>query len=339
MTLLRPPYLVKMRYAFQDADTLYIAMPFLPGGDLRYYLTTKGAMNEETTRFYAAEMVLALEDMHKNNVVYRDLKVDNMLFDENGHIMFSDFGLAVVLEEKDDYTVRGSAGTPGYLAPEILKHEAYGMAVDRYSLGVTLYELLEKRRPYDTKRDAMQGATAKFHTNVSDECKSLIRGLLNKNPAERLGSGPDGFDEIKKHPWFASVDWEKAYRRETDAPFKPDTERANCSADFELEDQFFACADDTAPPLSDEQQELFKGFEWNTEIEKPAAAEAADGEAGESTAATAATAKVADGGDEKAAAPAEGEAKDGASASQSASPEKVALTDAGKTAQPAATEA
>jgi len=208
---------------------------------------------------------MGLEELHSLNVVYRDLKPDNLLLDSEGHLRISDFGLAVILKKDNDYKVSGGAGTPGYQAPEVLKRLKYGISADYWSLGITLYECLERQRPFHSDEEVLSFQKVAFHHKVSAEAKSLIRGLLNPDPEKRLGCGPGGVDEIKKHPFFQDItDWTAVHDRKQTPPFLPDLDRANCLADHELQDQFFA--EKKEAPLTPEQQKAFEGYEFNVEI-------------------------------------------------------------------------
>jgi len=263
MAQLKSPFLVNLLFAFQDETDLFLIMPFMQGGDLRYFLTQKGRMLEEACRFYAAEVIMGLEELHSLNVVYRDLKPDNLLLDSEGHLRISDFGLAVILKKENDYKVSGGAGTPGYQAPEVLKRLKYGISADYWSLGITLYECLERQRPFHSDEEVLSFQKVAFHHKVSPEAKSLIRGLLSSDPEKRLGCTAGGIDEIKKHPFFKDIDWTAVHDRKLQPPFQPDLDRANCLADHELQDQFFA--EKKEPPLTAEQQKAFEGYEFNTE--------------------------------------------------------------------------
>jgi len=266
-------FLVGAEHCFQNEEELFLVMPFCQGGDLRYYLNTQGRMDEPTMKFYAIELVLGLEELEKLNIVYRDLKPDNVLLDANGHLKISDFGLAVQLDKRNNYACHGSAGTPGYLAPEVQSGRQYGHSADIYSLGCTLYEFLEKRRPYGSNGD--QKKPVHFTAKTSEHCRDMIRRMLSYKVSDRIGCGVKGIEEVKEHPFFEGVDWEKHAKLDSKPPFMPDTERANCSANFELEDQFFG--DVKAPKLTPEQQKLFEGFEYNVAVDKVGGEEAEAG--------------------------------------------------------------
>ena len=150
MSLVFSPFLCRLRYAFESDTELFLVMPFLQGGDLRFHLKERGRMSEQTARFYSAQMVLGLEELHRKNIVYRDLKPENVLLDEQGHLRITDFGLACLLEKRERNRTRGQAGTRGYMAPETISLTGYGLSVDYFSLGVMMFELLHGQRPWKT---------------------------------------------------------------------------------------------------------------------------------------------------------------------------------------------
>jgi len=199
--------------------------------------------------------------------VYRDLKPDNVLLDSEGHLRISDFGLAVILKKEDGYKVNGGAGTPGYQAPEVLQRQNYGVSADIWSLGITIFELLERTRPFHTNEEVLTETRIKFEPERSAESKDFIRRLLMKDPEKRLGCGPRGIAEIKEQAWFTGLDWVKMNQRNIKPPFQPELDRANCSADFELQDQFFS--EKKEPDLSEAQQANFIGYEFNVNFRTP----------------------------------------------------------------------
>ena len=188
MSIVRSPFLCHLRYAFESDTELFLVMPFLQGGDLRFHLKERGRMREETAKFYAAQIVLGLEELHRHWIVYRDLKPENVLLDAKGNIQITDFGLAFMLRDDDKRRTRGQAGTRGYMAPETMGVRGYGLSVDYFSLGVMLYELLHGVRPWkniDTSM-AMMGlegeidplAAVRNHKNEGErERDEAVRGL------------------------------------------------------------------------------------------------------------------------------------------------------------------
>ena len=179
----------------------------------------------EKTKFYVIELILALDSLHKNNMVYRDLKPENILLDSKGHIKLTDFGLSKILEDGEDkaYTL---CGTPQYLAPEVLLRKGYDKAVDWWSLGCIMYEMLTGKLPFPFKRGVKLSIKTyekkiNFPSKITENAKDLIQKLLVVNPNDRLGSGTDGSESIKKHPFFEEVDWDSAFEKQLDPPFVP----------------------------------------------------------------------------------------------------------------------
>ena len=219
MVKINCPFIVNIKSAFQDIAKLYIVSEFMQGGDMFYHMHDGKIIifNNDKTRFYIMELVLALEFLHKNNMVYRDLKPENILLDAKGHIKLTDFGLSKILETESDkaFTI---CGTPQYLAPEILQKKGYNKAVDWWSLGCVMYEMLTGKIPFAIKRGVKlnmkiyeQGV--KYPDHLYKNAKDLIKKLLVIDPNERLGSGPDGSENIKKHPFFKGINWNDAYQR------------------------------------------------------------------------------------------------------------------------------
>jgi len=240
-----------------------MVLSFTRGGDLRYHLDENRGimMKENTVRFYIAEIILALEEMHSLNIVYRDLKPENCLLDSDGHVRLSDFGLACRLDLEPHGKTSGQCGTTGFMAPEMMAGFEYDTCVDIYSLGVIMYELLHDRFPDLT----LGSSNIALRSDLSDEAQDLLMGLLQLLPDERLGCTTEyKIEEIKMHPWFKNIDWEAASRRELIPPFKPDSNIANCDPSFELEEQLL---DSPIPRrITPEQDAQFIGWEHNVEI-------------------------------------------------------------------------
>ena len=216
------PFISKLYYAFQTKKSLYMITEFMAGGEMFYHLHECGHFDENRTRFYIAELVLAIDHLHKNNILYRDLKPENILLDEKGHIKLTDFGLSKIMNniEKDKtYTV---CGTPIYVAPEVLGGKGYNKLVDWWSLGVLLYEFLAGYSPY---REAKNGVDVNIYLKklkqdplISDVAFDLISKLCQPNVRKRFGKN---VKEIKNHPFFESIDWVKLEKKEITPPFKP----------------------------------------------------------------------------------------------------------------------
>lgn len=227
------PFIVKLRYAFQNAHKLYFVLEYCEGGELFFHLSRSQRFDEQRTRFYTAGIILAIEELHRNDIIYRDLKPENILIDRMGYIKITDFGLS-----KEN--IRGPndaisfCGTPEYLAPEILIKKGHGKAVDWWSLGALIFEMLTGLPPFYTRdRERLFNSILQVDVNypeyLSDTVKDLMKHLFVKDPNERLGSGPGDSEEIKQHPWFADIDWERMLRKEVKPPFVP-----NIGSDYGL---------------------------------------------------------------------------------------------------------
>ena len=227
MVKINCPFIVNIKSAFQDETKLYIVSEFLQGGDLFFHLHEKRytVFPEIKARFYIMELVIALDFLHQNNMIYRDLKPENILLDSQGHVKLTDFGLSKIFENEDDkaYTV---CGTPQYLAPEILLRKGYDKAVDWWSLGCVLYEMLYGRLPFKLKKGQkislnIYKEEIAFDKKISEGAKDLIINLLIFDPKSRLGSGVDGGEKIKNHKFFKGVNWKDVWDRKLEPPFVP----------------------------------------------------------------------------------------------------------------------
>ncbi|KAE9139514.1 hypothetical protein PF010_g574 [Phytophthora fragariae] len=220
----RHPFIVGLHYAFQTPQRLYFVLDYCPGGELFYHLSRMKKLPEHMACFYAAEITLALEHLHGLGVVYRDLKPENILLTKDGHIKLADFGLAKEGIRDGVNGTNSLCGTPEYLPPEILDRLGHGTAVDWWNLGMVLYEMLTGLPPWytnDRKKlfERLRSARLHFPPYVSRRAEALIRQLLNRNPAERLGS--KGAHQVKNHLFFESVDWAKLMKKQVAPPFRP----------------------------------------------------------------------------------------------------------------------
>ena len=264
---IRNPFIVPLKFAFQSPDKLYLVLAFINGGELFHHLQLEGRFDENRSRFYTAELLSALECLHDFNVVYRDLKPENILIDYNGHIALCDFGLCK-LNMKENERTNTFCGTPEYLAPELLLGQGYTKTVDWWTLGVLLYEMMTGLPPfYDENTNEMYRKILqdelRFPDDMSADARSLLRGLLTRDPNERLGN--NGSEEIKNHPFFASIDWRKLNQKKLQPPYKPSVDSAYDTTNFD--DEFTSEApqeslvDDSQ--ISSTMQEQFAGFTYN----------------------------------------------------------------------------
>ena len=260
MSKIKSPWIVDLKASFQEDDYLYLVMEFLPGGDFMSYLIKKDILTEDEARFYTAELILAVDSIHKLDCIHRDIKPDNILIDKNGHIKLSDFGLAKVsdnihknfinnkfnnnkLTHQKNYSC---VGTAYYVAPEVLNKSGYGKDIDWWSVGVIFFEMLVGYAPFcseETKEVCYKVINWKKYLKipdeivVSEEAEDLINKMIN-NQEERLGK--NGIEEIKAHPFFKGIDWDNI--RNTKAPFIPDIKN-DCDTKyfehFEIEEPFY----------------------------------------------------------------------------------------------------
>ncbi|KAL8972550.1 MAG: hypothetical protein Q9183_000496 [Haloplaca sp. 2 TL-2023] len=221
------PYVVKLFYAFQDQEKLYLILEYAQGGELFTRMLTEGMFPEQTAAFYMAEMVLALDHLHNTvGVVYRDLKPENCLLDADGHLLLTDFGLSKVAVD-GDYCCRSMTGTLEYMAPEVLQQQNYGPEIDWWSFAVLGYEMLAGASPFHAKNDAkIQEKILKSKLVLpffmSADAKDLLTRLLRKKPRERLGARmPKDLGLIKGHRFFRKIDWKKLEDRQLEPPFRP----------------------------------------------------------------------------------------------------------------------
>lgn len=238
----RHPFVVKLFYAFQDHEKLYLILEYAQGGELFTHLAQERMFSEEVASFYMAEMVLALEHLHKNlGVVYRDLKPENCLLDAEGHLLLTDFGLSKVAVDEND-KCDSMLGTVEYMAPEVIQGHKYGMAVDWWSFGALGFDLLTGSPPFTGQNHAkIQEKIVKSKLTMpyflGPDAKDLLTRLLRKEPAKRLGANmPKDLLTVKKHRFFRKINWKKLANREVEPPIQPlitDPELAeNFSADF-----------------------------------------------------------------------------------------------------------
>ncbi|KAK0513331.1 hypothetical protein JMJ35_004317 [Cladonia borealis] len=223
----RHPFVVKLYYAFQDHEKLYLILEYAQGGELFEHLRLQGMFPEDTAAFYLAELVLALEHLHSTvGVVYRDLKPENCLLDAEGHLLLTDFGLSKVAVDGEHHC-RSMTGTVEYMAPEVIQMQDYGTAVDWWSLGILGVDLLSGKTPFAANNDQkIREKIVKSKLTLpfffGPDARDLLTRLLRKEPKKRLGACmPKDMKTIKNHRFFRKIDWKKLERREVEPPIKP----------------------------------------------------------------------------------------------------------------------
>lgn len=272
MSKVDSPFLLNSYHCFQDRDYIHIVMPFMSGGDLDWYITSRAAMDESMARFYGSQIILGMQAMHKMGYLYRDLKPENVLFNHLGNIKVSDFGLAVLVKDSDKFMMTGRAGTPGFMPPEMLDGKAYSFQVDFFSFGCTLAALVLGNNPFRSNLD-VQEKTLSWDDegkHFSKDIIDLTTKLLDHDPATRLGA-TNGWDDVKAHPFFKSIDWESIAQMEVKPPFKPNVLKANCSGTHELEAQLIG--EEKPRTLTAEEQNMFVGWEYRVKVSELSPAE------------------------------------------------------------------
>lgn len=260
------PFLVNLFACFQTENRIYFVMDYISGGDLMYHIQ-KDLFSPRRAQFYAAEVLLALKHFHDNDVIYRDLKLDNILLTLDGHIKVADYGLC---KEEMGYgkTTGTFCGTPDFLAPEILLDQKYGRSVDWWALGVLMYQMLLGKSPFhgsdeDEIYDAILSDEPLYPIHMPRDSVSILQQLLCRDPQSRLGNGPRDAFEIMEHPYFANIDFDALLEMQLEPPYKPEVDSAT---DVRYFDREFTSEMPALTPmnsvLTPSNQEQFRGFSY-----------------------------------------------------------------------------
>uniref|UniRef100_A0A673WTL0 protein kinase C n=1 Tax=Salmo trutta TaxID=8032 RepID=A0A673WTL0_SALTR len=260
------PFLVNLHGCFQTADHVCFVMEYSPGGDLMTHIHTS-IFTERQAQFYASCVLLGLEFLHQNKIVYRDLKLDNLLMDADGYVRIADFGLCKEGMGHGDRTST-FCGTPEFLAPEVLTDSNYTRCVDWWGLGVLIYEMLVGESPFpgddeEEVFDSIVNDEVRYPRFLSPESVSITQKLLQKNPERRLGSGEPDANEVKKHRFFQGVDWAALLHKKVVPPFIPRIKMPGDVSNFD--EEFTKLKPVLTPPqtpyfLTADQQEIFADF-------------------------------------------------------------------------------
>jgi len=234
-------------------------LDYVNGGELFWHLKKEGMFSEERSKFYAAEIASALFHLHENGIIYRDLKPENLLLDSDGHIVITDFGLSKEIKDEETHTF---CGTPEYLAPEVLRGVGHSYAVDWWSLGTLVYEMITGLPPfYSDDKPKMYSKILNddliFPQEMSEDACDFLIGLLEKDPEDRMTP-----PEIQDHPWFKGFDWEALIQKRLKPPWKPcvkgPMDMSQIDPDILKEPPFDT--PDVFPDFIKGDEDLFEGF-------------------------------------------------------------------------------
>jgi classical protein kinase C len=266
----RHPFLLNLHACFQTETRVYFVMEYISGGDLMLHIQ-RGQFTGKRAQFYAAEVCLALKYFHENGVIYRDLKLDNILLTLDGHIKIADYGLC-----KEDmwYGSHTSTfcGTPEFMAPEILLDKKYGRAVDWWAFGVLIYQMLLQQSPFrgddeDEIYDAILADEPLYPIHMPRDSVSILQKLLMREPELRLGSGPTDAQEIMSHAFFRNINWEDVRDKKIPPPFQPQITSPTDTSNFDPE---FTSVTPVLTPvqsvLTQAMQEEFRGFSYSADF-------------------------------------------------------------------------
>uniref|UniRef100_A0A669D5L2 non-specific serine/threonine protein kinase n=1 Tax=Oreochromis niloticus TaxID=8128 RepID=A0A669D5L2_ORENI len=269
------PFLVTLHYAFQTQSKLHLILDYVSGGEMFTHLYQRDHFPEEAVRIYIGEIILALEHLHKLGIVYRDIKLENILLDSDGHVVLTDFGLSKEFLEEDGRTY-SFCGTIEYMAPEIIRGKSgHGKSVDWWSLGILMFELLTGASPFtlEGERNSQSEVSKRilrcdppFPSMIGPIAQDLLKKLLVKDPHKRLGSGPRGAEDIKAHPFFKGLNWDDLAQKKVSSPFKPELKSeldvGNFAEEFTGMDPVYSPA--STPPSTDrlfQESQFFQHYE------------------------------------------------------------------------------
>ncbi|XP_050191522.1 ribosomal protein S6 kinase alpha-5 isoform X2 [Myiozetetes cayanensis] len=266
------PFLVTLHYAFQTDTKLHLILDYINGGELFTHLSHRERFSENEVQIYIGEIVLALEHLHKLGIIYRDIKLENILLDSDGHVVLTDFGLSKEFLTDENERAYSFCGTIEYMAPDIVRggDAGHDKAVDWWSVGVLMYELLTGASPFtvDGEKNSQAEISRRilkseppYPQEMSALSKDIIQRLLMKDPKKRLGCGPTDADEIKQHPFFQNMNWDDLAAKKIPAPFKPvirdELDVSNFAEEFTEMDPTYSPA---ATPQTSER--IFQGYSF-----------------------------------------------------------------------------
>ncbi|XP_067670104.1 cAMP-dependent protein kinase catalytic subunit PRKX-like [Haliotis asinina] len=252
------PFIVNLLWSCHDEKFLYMLMEYVPGGELFSYLRTHGFFKNSDANFYACEIVCALDFLHSQQIVYRDLKPENLLLDTEGHMKITDFGFAKKVIDRT-WTL---CGTPEYLAPEIIQSKGHNKAVDWWSLGVLIYEMLVgfppfyDENPFGIYQKILAGKI-EWSKALDPVAKDLIKKLLVHDRTRRLGNMKFGAEDVKRHRWFKGINWDDVFNRKLKPPIVPKLAYSGDTTNF---DDYSDDNWQDAPAVDQETKDIFADF-------------------------------------------------------------------------------
>lgn len=258
MAMIEHPFIVNLLTTFQDDKRLFMLLEYINGGELFSYLRKEGRLPNDSARFYAGEIILAFAYLHSMNIVYRDLKPENLLIDCEGHMKVTDFGFAKVVEDRT-WTL---CGTPEYLAPEIIQSKGHGKPVDWWAVGILIFEMLAgyppfyDENPFGIYQKVLAGKID-FPRHFDVKAKDLIKRLLVKESGKRLGCLKAAAEDLKKHKWYKGMDWDLLLNRTLPAPYLPSVKSPDDTSMF---DKYPESLESGAQAIPEKDQHLFEGF-------------------------------------------------------------------------------
>jgi len=254
------PFIINLFATYKDVKNLYMLMEYVPGGEIFSHLRRAGRFPNETTRFFAASIVLAIQYLHSKDIVYRDLKPENLLLDQRGYLKITDFGFAKKVTDRT-WTL---CGTPEYLAPEIIQSKGHGKGVDWWALGVLIYEMLAGYPPFYDENpfgiyQKILAGKIEFPRHFDVHAKDLVKKLLSADRTKRIGNLKGGAEDIKKHKWFKGFDFAALLSYNFQSPIVPELRNEGDTHNF---DKYPESVEDNSQPIVDEatSEKLFKDF-------------------------------------------------------------------------------
>ena len=257
--------IANLDFAFQNDHRLYLIMEYCSGGDLSTQIKNRNKLGnkftEDEAKKYICEVIIGLEFLHKNDIIFRDLKPENVVLTQTGHVKLIDFGLS---KQSVDETVgnKSFVGTIAYLAPEILKKQKHYKSLDWYLTGLLLYEMIVGEPPYHKNNrkelfDNILTGPLRIPVSMSTQARDLILKLLNRNPKGRLGAGPEDANELKRHPFFQDINWADVEQGKLDMP--PIESRKDYKVNIQAEQAFYEGEKESSDKMNKVYQELKLG--------------------------------------------------------------------------------